>query len=270
MIDAYQSWRKIAAYTVLTFLISSVFYSSMYLTGSSRSVGVLWMWSPAISAILTQWMFRGSIGDFGWRAGPRKYLLLAASVPLMYALLIYGVSWATGMAGFRSPTIGYIVFLPVGFLAACLAALGEEIGWRGLLVPELFKVTTFTTTVLLSGLIWAIWHYPTILLTDYHSQAPRWFDLTTLTISVLGLSCFTAWLRLKSGSLWPAVIWHGAHNLFIQEMFLHMSTDRPLSKFVIDDFGLGLVLAALSLGFIFWKKRFEIPKFLSPQPGNAG
>ena len=269
MANNHKSRKKIAIYTVLTFLISSVFYLIMYFTGSSRDVGVLWMWSPAMSAILTQLMFQENIRDFGWRLGPKKYLLLAGVIPLTYALIIYSLAWATGIAGFRSPTIGYIIFLPIGFLAACFAALGEEIGWRGLLVPELFKITTFTNTVLLSGLIWAVWHYPTILFTDYRSQAPRWFDLTTLTISVLGLSCFTAWLRLKSGSLWPAVLWHGAHNLFIQEIFIQMSTESPLSRFFIDDFGLGLVLAALSLGFIFWKKRFELPKFFPPQPDKA-
>jgi uncharacterized protein len=270
MINSHQSLKKIAVFTALTFLFSSVFYIIMYFTRSSRDVGVLWMWSPAISAILTQLIFQGNIRDFGWRLGPKKYLFLAGVVPLTYALIIYSIAWATGLAGFRSPTIGYMMFLPIGFLAACFAALGEEIGWRGLLVPELFRITTFTKTVLLSGLIWAMWHYPTIIFTDYHSQAPQWFDLTTLTISVFGLSCFTAWLRLKSGSLWPAVIWHGAHNLFIQEVFIHMSTELPLSKFIIDDFGLGLVFAALSLGFIFWKKRFEIPKFLTTQPQETG
>ena len=49
----------------------------------------------------------------------------------------------TGMARRASPT-----------------ATGEEIGWRGFLVPELAKVLPFTGVALVSGLIWASWHYP--------------------------------------------------------------------------------------------------------------
>jgi len=49
-----------------------------------------------------------------------------------------------------------------------------------------------------------------------------------------------------------------------------MSTDTPLSKFVIDDFGIGLVIATLILGLVFWKKRFELSQFLQPQPKESG
>ncbi len=251
-------WSKVAVFLVLTFAISSVFYAIMFFSGSTRDVGALWMWSPGLAAFLTLWLLRGSIRDMGWGLGKKKYLLLGFIVPLIYAGVIYVAAWTTGLAGFRPPALAYILFIPIGLVAACLAALGEEIGWRGLLVPELSKLTTFTKTVLLTWAVWSVWHYPAILFADYHSQAPRWFDLSTLTISILGLSFFTAWLRLKSGSLWPTVIWHGAHNLFIQEAFLHMSSDTPLSKYVIDDFGIGLVIATLILGFVCWKKRSEI------------
>ena len=46
---------------------------------------------------------------------------------------------------------------------------GEEIGWRGLLVPELAKMTSFTKTALISGIVWAAWHMPAIFLADYNS-----------------------------------------------------------------------------------------------------
>ena len=270
MTGTTRPWAKIIAFVALTFAISSVFYVIMYLTGSARDIGVFWMWSPGVSAILTQWLFRGSIRDFGWNVGPIKYWLLGLLVPLLYALVIYGVAWATGLAGFKLPTLAYIAFLPVGLVAACIAALGEEIGWRGLLVPELSKLTTFTKTVLLTWIIWGVWHYPAIIFADYHSDAPRLFDLGALSITVLGLSVFTAWLRLRSGSLWPAVVWHGAHNLFIQEAFVHMSFDTGPTEYVIDDFGLGLVLATLALGYIFWRKRFELSRALNMPLRKAG
>jgi hypothetical protein len=176
------------------------------------------MWAPALSAILTQWMFRGSIRDFGWRVGPKKYLVMAALVPLIYAVIIYGISWAAGMAGFRSPALGYLVFLPVGFLAACLAALGEEIGWRGLLVPELAKVTTFTKTYSCSRSIIIIPQFSVL-----SQPGTALFRSDNTTISVLGLSCF-CWLRLKSGSRGLRSYGTVPTIYFIHEVFLHMST----------------------------------------------
>ena len=70
-------------------------------------------------------------------------------------------------------------------------------------MPELARITTLTRTALLTGIIWAVWHYPAIVFADYHSAAPRWFDLLSITISVFGMSVFTAWLRLKTSSSWP-------------------------------------------------------------------
>jgi uncharacterized protein len=270
MIRTALRWNKILTFVLLTFTISSVFYIIMFSTGSTRDIGFLWMWSPAIAAFLTQFLFRGNIRDFGWGLGSKKYLLWGFMIPLLYALVIYGIAWATGLAGFRPPTLSYLLFIPVGLVAACLAALGEEIGWRGFLAPELFKLTTFTKSTLLTWIIWAVWHYPAVIFADYHSQAPRFFDLFTLTITVLGLSAFTIWLRLKTGSIWPSVLWHGAHNLFIQGVFLQMSTETALSKFIIDDFGIGVMLATLLLGILFWKKRSELSQALHVQAQKVG
>jgi membrane protease YdiL (CAAX protease family) len=47
-----------------------------------------------------------------------------------------------------------------GMLSGVAAATGEEIGWRGFLVPELAKALPFTGVALVSGLIWAASHYP--------------------------------------------------------------------------------------------------------------
>ena len=253
-----KSWSKVVTFVLMTFAISAVFYGIMFVTGSARDIGVLWMWSPGVSAILTQWLFRGSIRDFGWGAGAKKYWLWGPGIPFVYALIIYGVAWMTGLAGFKPPTLAFVASIPIGFVASCVAALGEEVGWRGFLVPELCRLTTFTKASLLTWIIWAVWHYPAIILADYHSQAPRLFDLVSLTVTVLGLSIFTAWLRLRSGSLWPVVLWHGAHNLLIQGVFPHLSTDVGPTEYVIDDFGLGVMFATLILGYVFWRKRLEL------------
>ena len=71
-----------------------------------------------------------------------------------------------------------------GLLIGILFALAEEIGWRGLLVPELARLTSFTRTALLSGGIQAVWHWPFVLFAGFSSATPSWFALSVLTITV--------------------------------------------------------------------------------------
>jgi membrane protease YdiL (CAAX protease family) len=259
MSDGKSVAKKIVTFVLLTFSISSIFYCVMIRTGSTARVVLGWMWSPGIAAILTQLLFRGRLRDLGWRLGELRYLLLGYVIPLAYASIIYSAAWITGLGGFQpqSPT-RLLTFGTLGLLVACLAALGEEVGWRGLLVPELAKATSFGKAVILTGIIWAIWHYPAIIFADYRSEAPLWFQLSLITLAVLGYSVLTAWLRLRTGSIWPTVLWHGAHNLFIQQIFLDMTVDTGMTEYFVDDFGVGVVLSSLVLGYIFWRKRSEL------------
>lgn len=252
--------KKIITFLLLTFASSSASYWIMISRGSTRDVVMAWMWTPGIAAILTQLLFRGKLRDFGWGPGEVKYLLLGYGVPLAYSSAIYLLVWATGLGGFRAQSpLRLLMFATLGLAVACMAALGEELGWRGLLVAELAKITTFTNAALLTGIIWAVWHYPAVIFADYHSTVPRWFDLLTITISVFGMSILTAWLRVKSGSIWPAVLWHGGHNLFIQQIFLDMTADTGITEYFVDDFGIGVLLASVGIGYIFWRKRSELP-----------
>jgi len=64
----------------------------------------------------------------------------------------------------------------------------EEIGWRGFLVPELFKTMGFTSAALFSGVVWACWHYPLLIWGDYNSGTPTWYGLTCFTVLVVSIS----------------------------------------------------------------------------------
>jgi hypothetical protein len=52
---------------------------------------------------------------------------------------------------------GLAVSATIGFLAAMAFGFGEELGWRGFLVPELVKIMGFTNVALISGAHWALW-----------------------------------------------------------------------------------------------------------------
>ncbi|NTU80298.1 MAG: CPBP family intramembrane metalloprotease [Chloroflexales bacterium] len=153
-----------------------------------------------------------------------------------------------------------LISATAGIVSSCVTALGEEIGWRGLLVPELARRFSFTATALISGAVWAIWHSPAILFAHYNNAgAPMGVGLACFTVMVIGTSFAFAWLRLQSGSLWPAVLLHASHNLFIRTIFTPLTGATRFTPYVIGEFGLGLALVALPVGYLFWRKRGALP-----------
>lgn len=268
---------RVIVFLVLTFALSSIFYVQIIHGGGMR-IGPVFglMWCPGIAALVTKLIFQRNLRGIGWGWGRTRWQLLSYVIPPAAALVVYGVVWLTGIGDFsdaklvasfsqrigREVPLAAIVALlaTVGILEGAVFALGEEIGWRGLLVPELAGMTSFTRTALISGAIWAVYHYPLILFADYTSGAPRWFALLAFTVMAVAASFYYAWIRLKSGSVWTAVILHASHNLFIQQLFDPLTVDRGITEYVTTEFGIGLAIAQVVLAWIFWRKRGELPE----------
>ncbi len=92
-----------------------------------------------------------------------------------------------------------------------IPALGEEIGWRGWLLPKLMPLGTLPA-LLISGVIWALWHAPLVLLGYNYGSAPGWLALACMSAMCVVVGAVLAWTRLRSGSVWPAALGHGAFN----------------------------------------------------------
>jgi membrane protease YdiL (CAAX protease family) len=156
----------------------------------------------------------------------------------------------------------------MGTSHSCVSALGEELGWRGLLVPELAKLTTFTRTALISGAIWALWHTPLILFADYNSGAPKPYAVLCFAVAVIGISFAFAWLRLRSGSVWTGMLMHASHNLWIQGFFDRVTIDTGRTRWFTTEFGAALALVAVIVALVFWRLRHTIAAIASPSAGS--
>jgi uncharacterized protein len=276
-----RTWKKIITFYALTLLFSAFFQLLDRNASGNITLITGMMWSPGLSAILTKVLFRESVRELGWHWGSGRYQIWAYVIPLLYALPVYLVVWLSGLGGFFDADfaakmakeygfaalpipvalIGYVVLtMSVGLIPKTARALGEEIGWRGFLVPELAKVTSFTGVGLISGLMWAAWHYPSILFSNYNEGTPAWYALTCFTVMVVSCGFIAAWLRLRSGSVWPAAIYHGAHNMFIQLIFTPLTANTGNTAWYIDEFGAGLAITSLIGAIIVWRKRDELPQ----------
>ena len=280
--DQRSSRQQVAVYLLLVFAFSAVFYS-LILRAHTLSAGAgLYvsgiMWCPALAAILALKLSGRKLSELGWHWPQTKFALQSWFVPLLYALITYAIVWVSGLGSFpnrefmgqlatrmglhTSPTFSTIVYVLLagsfGLVASLARALGEEIGWRGFLVPELFKTFGFTSTALISGGVWSCWHYPVLIWGDYNAGTPTWYGLTCFTVMVLSISFVFAWMRLQSGSLWTGALLHASHNLYIQAIFTPMTRNTGKTAWYIDEFGAVLPLVALGFAIYFWRKRNEL------------
>ena len=284
-------WKKIALFYGLTLLFSGVFDAFLLHAGQIDSGSKLLyvtgsMWSPALAAFVTKRIFGEPISGLPWRWGGARYAWLAYLIPLAYALPVYLIVWSTPLGGFLEPdflkrtaaqfgwsefppAVTFILFIlltaTVGLVGKTSRALGEEIGWRGFLVPELSKVAGFTGVGLISGLMWAAYHFPVLLFGDYNKGAPAWYSLICFTLMVVADSFILAWLTLRSKSLWPAALFHGSHNLFIQSIFTPLTRDTGSTNYIIDEFGVGLVVT-VGIGAFLAQRAFS--RRAPNSPGN--
>jgi membrane protease YdiL (CAAX protease family) len=281
-VSSRRTVQKTITYIVITFILSSIFYYLIISSGSLAAMGGIYaaglMWCPGIAALTTQVLYHDNVRDLGWSWGKTRYQVWSYLIPIFYISVAYGLVWITGLGGFSvelvrgfgaqfglqhapawAMALGYlVVIVTLGTAVGCISALGEEIGWRGFLVPNLAKVTTYTKVALVSGAIWSVWHYPLLFFADYNGGTPAWYGAACFTVMVIGISFAFAWMRLKSGSLWTGVFLHASHNLFIQRVFDPLTTDTGLTKYITGEFGAALALISLVVAYIFWKKRAEL------------
>ena len=283
MAQPARSRVQVLTYLIIVFAFSSFFYFLILHSGSlgnGRGMYVLGlMWCPALAGMLTLRLNGRSIADLGWKWGETKYQIRSWYIPLLYASIAYAIVWIFHLGAFGNPdfydslaksmhlggppwisiVLGIVLIGTYGLVRSVSSALGEEIGWRGFLVPELAKTTSFTTTSLVSGIVWSLWHYPILIYGDYNAGTPTWYGLTCFTVMVIAMSFVFAWMRLKSGSLWTGAILHGSHNLYIQGLFTPITRNTGKTAWFIDEFGCVLPLVAIAFAIYFWSKRRELP-----------
>ena len=103
--------------------------------------------------------------------------------------------------------------LLISALITTVAIMGEEIGWRGYLLPRLQELTTRPKGALLTGLAQATFHLPLVLFTTtYNSDGSRWIVAPLMMVTITAGGICYGWLRDASRSLWPVAMAHACTN----------------------------------------------------------
>lgn len=269
-----EAWNTLGIFFGLLIAFSSIaYYAILKLNPTSIYVGSL-MISPALAAFLTLKIKKRPISNLPWSIKNLKYLKISYLTPILYVSIAYVLLGLFGLGGFTNTqtiiewsnelgidesnqtlvvTVMVLLLLTVGVIKNLGSTLGEEIGWRGFLVFELRKVMSFKALTILSGIIWAVWHYPIINLM-YGRGEHLFLHMGAFTIMIIGISVILAYFTFKSNSLWPAAIFHSVHNIYIQKICSPLTISNENTAFWIDEYGFMIPIVTTVFAIYFWIK----------------
>jgi len=202
------------------------------------------MFFPAVGVLLTRLVTREGFRDCWLRPhlkGNIKHYLLAWFGPAVltfagmgiYFLLVPGsfdpdcgyMKQAMAAAGtpYEAQAVPMNTLMAIQIVQAVLLApilnfvtcFGEEWGWRGYLMPKVSKHFSTVPTLLITGIIWGLWHAPLTIIGHNYGLGYWGFPFTGIAmmcVFCIVLGIFLSFVTLKTGSCIPAIIGHGAVN----------------------------------------------------------
>jgi uncharacterized protein len=233
------------------------------------------MWAPGLAAILTtrlvdrdhiRTLHLGRLGDkwtylWAWllpaalvaAAGFLTALLGVGQPDLELTAIRQALAQSSGPALPPMAIVGIqsLAALTIGPLFNTLFALGEELGWRGYLLPKLMPLGR-GRAILLSGVIWGVWHWPVILQGRNYPGQPIAGMFLMIGFCVL-FGAILSWLYLRTGSPWAPALGHGALNAIAGLPLLFMpgvnlALGGTLTSLV------GWIPMLLFVGWLIWKR----------------
>lgn len=268
--------RAIILFLGLTTLFAAAAYYFVIEHGLRRYYVAFLMWTPALAVFAASKFGALDMRTLGWRWPEGRWLVVAYCLPILYGLGAYAIIWGAGFGGLidakftkevsyflgladwsEGATIafGVLMFGTVGMIWHMATALGEEIGWRGFLTPALLNLMSFPLASLVVGIVWTLWHVPIIFFTSYNA-GPSDLEIQLLNYCVMtvGLSFIMTYLRIRSASVWPAVVMHAAHNIYVLTILQPMTIQYSETWRYTSEFGFVLPLVVLGLGLLAWRR----------------
>ena len=259
--------KAFVTFFVIVILMSAV-VEAMICRGGPEWLYLVLMWIPALGATVANCVSFGENKEpfrlkklfamGGFRKCGLRYILLGCLLPLVYLLVPYLVYWQLYPENFAYYSVPLAVILKdilpvmvIGTFTSLLSALGEEIGWRGFMVPALYERLGLNKTLLISSLFWCCWHLPLLIGGGYMSGTPLWYQLPAFVLCILPVGIMAGLITLESGSMWPAAFLHAAHNNYDQAV-LGIITAGANKMYFVSETGVLTILCAWALAAIMF------------------
>lgn len=296
------NWRGIGVYVLLAYGLMWLVCLPLWVTklslaspGGTLLVAVA-MFIPALSSWLTcrfvdhrPWLRRAGLRSSASVSRIGKFSLVAFGIVFGYLVIAVALAAATGLLHLDlirfSGASSFLAGLPTGgrplpppgllvglyaaetliasFSVNAFAALGEEVGWRGYLLPELLALGR-VPALIVSGTVWALWHLPIILVGYEYPGSARPLAVALFVPFCILFGTMLSWLRLRTDSPIPSAVGHGTLNGWIRMLPLLVAAGRPLHWVTSSPLGLtGFVVlgavATLLLTRVSWTPSAAAP-----------
>lgn len=199
------SWVPMALFMIFPDQLIPIFGE----ISTSNPFFLLAVYAPSISGIFLIWRHYGlkGLGNFFrrlfiWRAPIQWWLFLLLGIPV----IVYAAAAIKGTVGDPFPFSPWTMVFPALLQSLLLGPLGEEFGWRGLVLPLLQRrFSPFWASIIL-GVTWAIWHTPAFLMSGTPQSGWSFgpFFIGLMAITVIMTPLFNA----SRGSLLIAILYH--------------------------------------------------------------
>ena len=276
-----QDKKALRLYLIIVLSVSAVIEAVWIYLGEAASlagISTLLMMVPFITAAIVGRIYYKKQRAMGFKRCRFVHVLLSILIPLIYLMLSYALFWlftgsynghpsalmdaAAAYSGHELPknvaiAISLAVTLPVSFITA----LGEEAGWRGLMHPIMHRIWGWKKAIIISGCVWALWHLPIVVAGLYYpSEISLVYVIPMFIVEIAALTIILSWLRMASGSVWPAVILHAVHN-YLDQIVFQSFTSNENSVYYVGEIGiitLSLTVIAAVIILVKGRKAFTL------------
>lgn len=228
-------------------------------------VGLLTVLATPHGGRRTLWRGLG-LGRVGWRLWPA-----ALAIPVVLSGAAYGAALAVGAGRVVGLDVG-AAYLATTLVLGTVFIMGEEIGWRGYLLPRVRHLTGQRRGAVITGFLHGSFHLPLILVaTTYDVAGSRWYAAPAAVLTITAGGVFYAWLRDRSGSLWPVALAHNAVNTGFEVGALAVVATSPGSlAYVAGETGVATLLACGVLAAILLRLPRESPGAIAQEQTPSG
>ena len=259
MYSTKQTWVFFIVVGVL-----SIICETIIVVKQAMGLTVFLMWIPAFAALVAGLFFRKENDKkyklrelLGVKKTNVKYLIQAVVVPLIYIGISYAMYWIIFPNNLHIENYVSLIILAVaGIFTSLITALGEEIGWRGFMLPALLERVGTKKALLISSIVWAGWHIPILISGLYMPGTPVYYKVPAFVLCIIPVSIIAGILTIKSNSVWPAAFLHAAHNNFDQSVFGNITLgDKKM--FFVSETGIFTIICAWIIA-ICWMVKTNI------------